>query len=75
MKTTIDIPEEALAEAMRHAGATTKREAVLAAVNDFNRRRRMADLVRHLGTFSDDFPSHETAEKAELAEAGRRWKR
>ena len=52
MKTKIDIPEAALAEAMRHAGATTKREGILAAVNDFNRRQRMAALVRHLGTFS-----------------------
>ena len=60
---------------MRHAGATTKRSAVLAAVNDFNRRQRMADLVRHLGAFGDDFPSHEATEKAEMAEAGKRWKR
>ena len=75
MKTTIDIPEATLVEAMSHAGATTKRAGILAAVNDFNRRKRMAALVRHLGAFSDDFPSHEASEKAELAEAGKRWTR
>jgi len=50
MKTTIDIPESALEEAMRFAGAKTKREAILAAVTEFNRRKRMAALTRHLGT-------------------------
>ncbi|MCX7014967.1 MAG: type II toxin-antitoxin system VapB family antitoxin [Candidatus Sumerlaeota bacterium] len=50
MKTTIDIPEDMLAEAMRFARAKTKREAIVAAVSDFNRRHRMAALTRHLGT-------------------------
>jgi len=50
MKTTIDIPEDQLREVMQHTGATTKKEAVRAAVADFNRRCRMAALARHLGT-------------------------
>jgi Arc/MetJ family transcription regulator len=50
MKTTIDIPEDDLSEAMRLTGAKTKREAVLAAIRDFNRRRRLAELTRHAGT-------------------------
>jgi Arc/MetJ family transcription regulator len=50
MKTTLDIPEDELADAMRFTGAKTKRAAVVAAIQDFNRRRRMAELVRHAGT-------------------------
>ena len=36
-----------------HTGAKTKKDAVVTAVADFNRRRRMAVLVRHLATCSD----------------------
>ena len=39
-----------LKEAMEITGTKTKREAVVTAVADFNRRARMAALVRHLGT-------------------------
>ena len=35
---------------MELTGAKTKREAVVTAVAEFNRRARMAALVRHLGT-------------------------
>ena len=38
---------------MRFTKAKTKREAIVTAVVDFNRRRRMADLARHLGTCKD----------------------
>lgn len=50
MKTTLDIPEDDLADAMRFTGAKTKRDAVVTAIQDFNRRRRMAELVKHAGT-------------------------
>jgi len=50
MKTTVDIPEDELAEAMRYAKAGTKREAIVMAIREFNQRRRMADLARHAGT-------------------------
>jgi Arc/MetJ family transcription regulator len=53
MKTTIDIPDNMLAEAMKYSKAATKREAVLAALEEFNRRRRQAKLVEHFGTFKD----------------------
>lgn len=53
MKTTIDIPEGELSDAMRFTRAKTKREAVVTAIVDFNRRRRMADLVKHAGTCPD----------------------
>ena len=51
MKTTVDIPEKALQEAMAHAGAKTKREAVVTAIEEYNRRRRLARLAQDLGTF------------------------
>jgi hypothetical protein len=62
MKTTIDIPEDELKEAMRFTKAKTKREAVVRVLTEFNRRRRMAELVRHSGTFSDRFPTNDQIE-------------
>jgi Arc/MetJ family transcription regulator len=50
MKTTVDIPEEELADAMRFTRARTKREAIVTAIVDFNRRRRMAELARRAGS-------------------------
>lgn len=53
MKTTIDIPDKMLSEAMKNSKAHTKRDAVLAAIDEYNRRRRMAKLIKHLGTFKN----------------------
>ena len=53
MKTTIDIPDDELSDAMRFTRAKTKREAVVMAVADFNRRRRMTEFVKHAGTCTD----------------------
>ena len=52
MKTTVDIPDKTLREAMKFSKAKTKREAILAALDEFNRKRRMAALVKHSGTFT-----------------------
>lgn len=56
MKTTLDIPEKLLAEAMKAAGATTKRDAVMRALEEFNRRDRLRKLTERLGS-SDTFMS------------------
>ena len=53
MKTTIDIPADELSDAMRFTGAKTEREAVVTALADLNRRRRVADLNRYAGTCPD----------------------
>ena len=53
MKTTLDIPSDELEELIRHTKAKTKREAVVRAVVDFNRRQRLAKLSAILGTFRD----------------------
>jgi len=50
MKTSIDIPEKELVDAMRFTRARTKRDAVVTALVDFNRRKRMAELVKYAGT-------------------------
>jgi type II secretory pathway predicted ATPase ExeA len=53
MKTTVDLPESELVEAMRHSGSKTKTEAVNLAVADYNRRQRLARLAGRMGTFKD----------------------
>ena len=62
MKTSIDIPENELRDAMRFTRAKTKREAVVKVLEDFNRRQRMAELVKYSGTFSDRFPTNDDIE-------------
>jgi Arc/MetJ family transcription regulator len=54
MKTTIDIPELAMEEAMKFTGAKTKREAVVTAVERFNHLKRLEKLnARVRGQFRD----------------------
>jgi hypothetical protein len=65
MKTTIDIPEHALADAMRFTGAKTKREAVVLALEEFNRRQRVEAFLKLAGGFPD-FPCNEEIEAVDL---------
>jgi Arc/MetJ family transcription regulator len=58
MKTTLDIPDKELQEAIRHTGAKTKREAVVIELSEFNRRRRLQKLVERFGK-SEDFMTQE----------------
>ena len=53
MKTTIDIPDDELDQLLQFTGATTKKEAVVKAVQDFNRRQRLSRLAEMLGTVED----------------------
>ena len=53
VKTTVDIPESELSDAIRFTGAKTKREAVVTAIAETNRRRRMAELAGYAGTCPD----------------------
>jgi hypothetical protein len=50
MKTSVDIPDGELADAMRFTKARTKREAIVTAIAEFNARRRMAELTRYAGS-------------------------
>ena len=62
MKTSIDIPEAVLADAMRYTHAKTKRDAVVRALEDFNRKQRMTQLIKYSGTFGDGFPDNDEIE-------------
>jgi hypothetical protein len=53
MKTTVDIPDMELEDAMRFTRARTKREAIVTAITEFNQRRRMAELTKRAGTCRD----------------------
>jgi hypothetical protein len=54
VKTTIDIPESVLEEAVRHTKARTKRQAILTAVERFNKLKRLEALnARIRGQFKD----------------------
>jgi Arc/MetJ family transcription regulator len=59
VKTTIDIPDEELKDAMKFARAKTKREAVVVALREFNRRHRMAELIKHSGSSNSFMTSAE----------------
>ncbi len=67
MKTSLDIPDAELRDVMKFTKAKTKREAIVAAVVEFNRRNRMAELIQYSGTFSDDFPTNEEIEARDTA--------
>lgn len=66
MKTTIDIPDQVLADAMRFTGAKTKREAVVKAIEDYNRQQKVKQLVSSLGTW--DIATNEEIEAGDLME-------
>lgn len=70
MKTTIDIPDKALADAMRYTGAKTKREAVVKALESYNRQQRIHDLVASFGTW--DIVANDEIEAGDLAEIAAR---
>ena len=67
MKTTIDIPENELMDAMKYAKTKTKRDAVLTALTDFNRRQRMAELIQYSGS-SDTLMSNDEIERLDSRE-------
>ena len=65
MKTTVDIPEKELKELMKYTKAKTKKEAILEAVRDFNRRQKLKKLADMLGTFEDIITLEELAQMRE----------
>lgn len=66
MKTTIDIPDELLSSLFRISGAKTKRDAVLIALEDYTRRRMVADIVSSFGSW--EMMDNDELESADLAE-------
>ncbi len=53
MKTTVDIPDKDLEDALHFTQAKTKREAIVTAIQEFNRRKRVAELSKHAGSCKD----------------------
>ena len=47
MKTSLDIPDKELKDVLRFTKAKTKRDAIVTAVREYNRRKHMAALVMH----------------------------
>jgi hypothetical protein len=64
VKTTIDIPDAALADAMRFTGAKTKREAVVKALEEYNRLRKVEAFLKLAGS-CPDFPSNDELESGD----------
>jgi hypothetical protein len=71
MKTTIDIPEEELKEAIKYTGVKTKRNAIVYALKDFNRRHRLAELAKILGTFKGFM----TQEDLKMMREDKKWEK
>ena len=63
MKTTIDIPDDLMRDALKFSDSRTKREVVVVALKEFNQRHRMARLAKAFGT-CDQFISLEELEKS-----------
>lgn len=61
MKTSLDIPDAELRDVLRFTKAKTKREAIVTAIKDYNRRHRMASLIKYAGT-SDTMMTNEEIE-------------
>ena len=53
MKTTIDIPVNELNDLISFTHTKTKKDAVLLAIREFNRKNKMKRLSSMLGTFKD----------------------
>lgn len=70
MKTTIDIPDQALADAIRFTGAKTKREAVVKAIEAFNRQQLVREVVASFGTLH--FATNDEIEAGDMEEIARR---
>jgi len=65
------IPDNELRAAIKHTGSKTKREAVVIALKNFNKRQRLATLVKMLGTFKDFM----TQEDLKVMREGRKWQK
>lgn len=70
MKTSLDIPEKDLKEVMRYTKAKTKREAIVTAIQDYNRRQKVRDVVKMFGTF-ESLASNDEIEAAEMTRTRR----
>lgn len=66
MKTTLDIPTRTLEEVIARTGAHTKREAVVIALTEWVRQKRLTELAAELGTFDDLMTGEELRRMREM---------
>ena len=52
MKTSINIPDNVLSELLEFTEKSTKKDAILAAILEFNQRCRQKGLIKKLGTLT-----------------------
>ena len=62
MKTTVDIPDDMLIELIEHTAARTKREAILTAIEEYNRKKKIAALADVVGTFDQFMTTDELSQ-------------
>ena len=55
MKTTYNIPDKLIQEAMKSSNATTKTQAIVIALSELIQRRKSADILKLKGTMKSDF--------------------
>lgn len=67
MKTTIDIPDKMFSELLANTKVGTKKEAILTAIEDFNRKNRMVAIAKILGTF-ENFMNQDDLEASRKAD-------
>jgi Arc/MetJ family transcription regulator len=70
MKTTIDIPEKVMKETIRHTGAKTKKDAILTAVEKYNKRQRLEALAERL---HGSMPGFMTQEDLKVMREDEKW--
>jgi hypothetical protein len=66
MKTTVEIPDQSLETLLKLTEAKTKREAIVTAIDDFNRRHAVDTVVKRFGNWAMD--SNNSIESADLAD-------
>ena len=62
MKTTVDIPQDVLVELIEHTEARTRREAILTAIEEYNRKKKIAALADVVGTFEQFMTADELSQ-------------
>jgi len=55
MKSTYNIPDELIQEAMKSTHATTKTQAIIIALSELVQRRKSASILDLKGTMKEDF--------------------
>ena len=71
MATNLALDDKLIDEARRIGGHATKKEAVTAALDEYIRRRKQLDLLKHFGTIDFD-PDYDYKKNRKLDRIGRK---